>query len=107
MMIKKNNSIQKETKTVNLMIELYCKKNHHSKLLCNDCKQLLKYSIERLNNCVHKMNKPPCSKCKIHCFKPLMRDKIRRVMQFSGPRIIYYYPLFAFQHFLQNKQNKQ
>ena len=32
-----------------------------------------------------------CSNCKVHCYKPEMRKKIRAVMRFSGPRMIFYF----------------
>ncbi len=41
-----------------------------------------------------------CSKCPIHCYKPKMREHIREVMRYSGPRMIFYHPIIAIKHML-------
>ena len=45
-------------------------------------------------------NKPKCSKCPVHCYKPDMREKIKAVMRYAGPRMIYRYPILTGKHFL-------
>lgn len=42
--------------------------------------------------------KPVCGKCKIHCYKPSMREKIKMVMRYSGPRMIYKHPVMLAKH---------
>ena len=34
-----------------------------------------------------------CSNCRVHCYCPDMREKIRMVMRFSGPRMLFYHPV--------------
>lgn len=88
-------SMKLETKALRKMIELYCNKKHDSpKRLCSDCSELFEYAQDRLNRCTYGLNKPVCSKCSIHCYKPNMREKIREVMRFSGPRLIFHSPVF-------------
>ncbi len=41
-----------------------------------------------------------CAHCKVHCYRPEMREKIRKVMRFSGPRMIIYAPKTALWHML-------
>jgi hypothetical protein len=36
--------------------------------------------------------------CPVHCFKPEMREKIKTVMRFSGPLMIYRHPIIGLQH---------
>ncbi len=36
-----------------------------------------------------------CANCKVHCYKPQMREQIRQVMRFSGPRMLLYHPVLA------------
>ena len=45
-----------------------------------------------------------CSNCKVHCYKPEMRQRIREVMRFSGPRMIFFHPVMAVQHVLATKR---
>lgn len=34
----------KEQETIEKMIHIYCKKNHHTKELCSECKELVNYA---------------------------------------------------------------
>lgn len=87
-----------ELETVEFMIRLYCRKKHKSKELCEECERLLGYVRERRSKCPFGDNKTFCSNCKIHCYKPSMKEKIRQVMKFSGPRMLIYDPKLAFKH---------
>ena len=44
-----------------------------------------------------------CSNCKVHCYRPDMRERIRAVMRFSGPRMLLYHPITGIRHFLDNR----
>ncbi|MFO7848709.1 MAG: nitrous oxide-stimulated promoter family protein [Spirochaetia bacterium] len=91
-----------ELKTLEKMITLYCRKHHGTKQeLCTECSTLLDYAFDRLEKCPLKPNKPVCSQCKIHCYKPEKREHIRKVMRFSGPRMMYKNPLGALGHLLR------
>lgn len=92
------NRIESEKHTVRLMIALYCRHHHGGKDLCKDCSQLTDYSASRLDHCKFGNDKPTCKKCPVHCYKPDMRDKIRTVMQYAGPRMILYHPIEAIKH---------
>ena len=39
-----------------------------------------------------------CSQCKVHCYKKDKREQIRKVMRFSGPRMLVYHPVMAICH---------
>lgn len=66
---------QKEKDTVALMIEIYCKKNHKSKHLCQECQQLKDYAFTRSDKCPFMETKTFCSNCKVHCYRPDMQQK--------------------------------
>lgn len=94
--------VEKEKETVELMINIYCKKNHNTnEELCDECRELLKYANKKLDFCKFGDKKSFCSKCNIHCYKKDMREKIKKVMKFSGPRLILYRPLDLIKHILQ------
>jgi hypothetical protein len=95
-----------ELKTVNSMIVLYCRNKHHSKTLCRECLELQEYAAERIGKCKFGERKPVCRKCSIHCYKPQMREKIRDVMRFAGPRMILHDPLAAVKHLIRSLQPK-
>lgn len=68
--------IEKEKRTVALMIRLYCRRCEGNRNLCKDCSELLAYAEARLDRCKFADEKPTCKKCPIHCYKPEMREKV-------------------------------
>ncbi len=95
---------QREKEVVSLMISLYCRKKHGCKELCHECAALDAYAKSRSDHCPFMESKTFCSNCKVHCYKPDMRQKIREVMAFSGPRMIFYHPILAIRHVIESKK---
>ena len=106
-MYKKKPRIEREDKTVRTMIEMYCRGNHHSKELCAKCLEIGEYATKRLNSCPFQEGKTTCAKCRVHCYKPEMRERIRAVMRYSGPRMIYTHPVLAIYHIIDSGRKKQ
>lgn len=98
---------QREKETVSLMIAIYCRKVHGSKSLCPDCEALAEYACQRSDSCPFMETKTFCSNCKVHCYKPDMREKIRAVMRFSGPRMIFHHPVMAIRHLIETRKEKR
>jgi len=95
----KNRRITRERKTVEAMIIIYCRGMHQTgKGLCKDCRTLLEYANRRLNKCPFQEGKTTCANCRVHCYKPDMRNRIRNVMKYSGPRMTYRHPVLALFH---------
>ena len=91
--------IEREKHIIGVMVEIYCKKKHKSKDgLCSECRELLDYSRQRLDKCKFGEQKSYCQKCPIHCYKKDMKEKIKDVMKFSGPRLLFYNPVEFFKH---------
>lgn len=91
-----------EKKVVNKMIRIYCKLRHKtSSGLCNQCLELRNYAMLRLEKCPFGEKKPTCESCSIHCYKDNMRQEIREVMRFAGPRMIFVHPKDAIRHLFQ------
>ena len=91
-------SLHREKKTVEAMIRLFCHDNHETDSLCDDCSELLAYSGARLDHCPFGDEKPKCSHCEVHCYKPEMRERITEVMRYSGPRMLLHHPVMALRH---------
>ena len=100
----KNNRIGRECKTLTTMIDMYCKRNHRGKELCISCMELQNYALKRLASCPFGEEKPTCAKCPVHCYKPEMRERIRAVMRYSGPRMIYTHPVQAINHIIDGRR---
>ena len=106
MIFAKTDRLERERQTIRLMIEIYCRKNHSSGRdglsLCPACQQLADYAMQRIERCPFKANKPTCAKCTVHCYKPAMREHVRQVMRFAGPRMLIYHPVLAIAHLLDD-----
>lgn len=99
---------EREKAIVSDMIALYCRKQHKSKgELCSDCRELKEYAMLRSDKCPFMETKTFCSNCKVHCYKPEMREKIRQVMVFSGPRMMFHHPITAIRHVIESEKEKK
>jgi len=102
-------------KIVGQMIFLYCKKNHTQKgikknlrlkdknancnnVLCFECTLLQNYVNERIDRCPYMKTKSFCSQCPTPCYSKERRAEIKKIMRFSGPRMIFYHPLLTISH---------
>lgn len=99
--------IEKEKKIVKLMISLYCRRKEGNSQLCKDCQSLLDYAQQRLDCCPFKEHKASCKNCHIHCYRSDFREQMRRVMRFSGPRMLLYHPIIALKHLVYNIAKKR
>lgn len=84
------------------MIDFYCSKKH-GEIPCDDCTELKNYAFQRLLICPFKDDKPVCANCTVHCYKSDMRLRIKDVMRFSGPRMLFNHPYLAIMHLLDEK----
>ena len=98
---------QQEKETVSLMIAIYCRRNHGGKALCPDCAALDAYARQRSEKCPFMETKTFCSNCRVHCYRADMREKIRAVMRFSGPRMLFHHPIMAIRHVIETKKEKK
>ena len=90
-----------EVATLKKFFELYCKNNHKEQLdlkkiviykqdqklislnLCKECETLLSYSINKLQNCSHKI-KPRCRVCPNVCYEKEEWKKLSKIMKYSA-----------------------
>lgn len=91
------------------MIALYCRDHHAGESpgtgapveaggLCFECGELLAYARLRLEKCRYGSDKPTCANCATHCYAPTMRERVREVMRYSGPRMLARHPVLAVAH---------
>jgi len=93
--------LERERKTLEAMIGLYCRDRHGIRDgLCPDCAELAEYARQRLLKCPFGEGKTTCAKCPVHCYRPAMRERIRQVMRHAGPRMPYRHPLMTLRHWM-------
>lgn|SRR5262249_8164801 len=91
--------LERERRTVAAMIRVYCRAKHDAgRPLCAECAELEAYTRLRLEKCPYGEAKPTCANCPIHCYQPQRREQVRRVMAFSGPRMLWRHPILAIRH---------
>lgn len=110
-MTSKNSSIadsrrlKREFRTMVAMLRIFCRGRHGSQGgLCADCQQLQEYARGRLDRCPFGAEKPTCVNCPIHCYKPTIREQVREVMRYAGPRMLLRHPWLAIWHLLDSRR---
>lgn len=97
----------REQLTVEKMIDIYCEDNHGLQNgRCESCEGLYRYSCKRIEECNFGENKSVCARCQIHCYRPDMREEIKKVMRYSGPKMPLKHPILTIYHLIDSKRNK-
>ena len=110
-----------ELKTIEAMVAMYCRGHRHlcgqghreersddfgrRQPLCADCVDLQDYAKRRLERCVFGDAKPTCANCVVHCYSAEMRNRIRIVMRWAGPRMLLRHPLLALSHMIYGRRS--
>lgn len=103
---------QHEQEVVQELIQLYCKRLHKVRTknqlgLCPHCQEVLTYAHSRVAACPFMETKSFCSNCKVHCYEPRMREEIRKVMRYAGPRMLFKRPIMVLHHmWLEYKEKR-
>ena len=98
------------------MIAIYCRGNKHkgrtctpqdADALCPDCLRLRDYALDRVAGCPRMEIKTFCSVCPVHCYSHDMREQIRAVMRYSGPRMLLHHPFMTIYHMWLDHQARK
>lgn len=98
---------EKEKQLASQMIALYCRKHHHQEGLCDKCQKLEKYAHMRSDKCPFIETKTFCSNCRVHCYQAKMRGQIKKVMRYSGPRLIFTHPFLVISHIREERKERR
>lgn len=91
--------LAREWKTMTAMVHIYCR-GHHELELCPECRQLLDYAGLRLERCRFGIAKPTCANCPVHCYERQRRERVKAVMRYAGPRMLWRHPVLSVRHWL-------
>jgi hypothetical protein len=91
--------LERERKTIDSMIAIYCRDRHGAASVpCRECTALAEYAHDRLERCPFGHDKPTCLNCKVHCYRSGMQDRVRTVMRHAGPRMLLRHPVLTLLH---------
>ena len=98
--------LDREHRTIAIMVDMYCRENHASDgARCGDCQALLNYADQRIRRCPHGLDKPSCTSCTIHCYQQVWRERMRVVMRYAGPRMLWRHPWLALRHLVDSRRS--
>jgi hypothetical protein len=99
--------MDRERKTIDAMLRIYCHDHHETTNdLCAECAELAEYAHARLDKCPFQEEKTTCANCPIHCYKADKRERVRAVMRYSGPRMLWHHPILTMYHFLDGRRKE-
>ena len=91
--------LAQERQLVHAMVRCYCRGLHGQKTgLCPTCLELDAYADKRLEKCPFGDDKPACVHCPIHCYQATFRERMKEVMRYAGPKMLWRHPILALLH---------
>jgi hypothetical protein len=101
--------LARELATLRAMAGIYCRDRHRGRgarrgELCTDCRTLMDYATRRLDRCVFGEDKPTCANCQVHCYGAAMREEVRVMMRYAGPRMMWRHPWLAIAHLVDGRR---
>jgi hypothetical protein len=85
------------------MIAMRCREVHGGGA-CRECEDLGAYVRLRVDRCPFGPAKATCARCTVHCYRPDMRERIRAVMRFAGPRMAWRHPILSLLHLFDGRR---
>jgi len=97
--------LHREYRTLRAMAGIFCHDIHgEDDGLCDECRDLLEYATRRLDRCVFGDDKPTCANCTVHCYSRDMRERVRDVMRYAGPRMLLRHPWLGISHVIDGRR---
>lgn len=106
-------TVEEEVRLVDLMINVYAAAHRDDRARSDakvlDTEALKTYAHKRIEQCRYRSarEKPFCNVCPVHCYKPEMRQQIRSVMRYSGPRMLFRHPVLSLMHLIGTIRSKK
>jgi hypothetical protein len=118
--------VRKDTRLLGDFTQMYCDANHPDAckgclssvgvdvgaygrrvpVVCDECAALLVYSEKRRAYCP-KDPKPFCSYCDTHCYRSDMREQMRDVMRYAGPRSMWHgHAVDGIKHLIEGRRHR-
>ena len=91
------------------MIEMYCRDHHDGASrdedgLCGDCAELLAYARVAAGQVPVRDGQADLRGLPDALLRPVMRERVRDVMRYSGPRMLKRHPVLAVAHLVDGRR---
>lgn len=87
--------IMEEIRLMEVMIHVYYYKLEEEEI---SEARMLNYARKRLEFCQFGEQKTTCQKCPVHCYQPNYREQMKKIMRYSGPRMLFKHPILTVKH---------
>lgn len=87
--------ILEEIQLIEVMIRLYYRKQFDPSISED---RMLSYARARLSFCQFGESKTTCQRCPVHCYQPKYREQMKKIMRYSGPRMLLQHPILTLRH---------
>lgn len=92
----------RDLKTLEAIGRIYCKAHHQGTEqdeagLCPSCREAVESTFARAANCPnHQTNN--CEDCEVKCQRGDAQKRIKQIMRYSAPRMIFCHPLMTLEY---------
>ena len=91
-----------DLKTLEAIGRIYCSAHHDSAEhdeagLCPSCREAVSATFERASNCPNHQT-GNCEDCEIKCQRGDAQARIRQIMRYSAPRMLFRHPLMTLEY---------
>ncbi len=80
------------------MTRLYCKRIHGSHPMCQQCKALIEFEIQRVSQCTGNTEGTGCQKCTRQCYPDAIRLEINHIVRWAEPKMQWRKPILLARH---------
>ena len=96
----------REFKMIAAMLRMYCRTHHNLKDTLRSASNVPSFArlcAPALGALRVRRGQPTCAKCTVHCYKASMRERVRVVMRWAGPRMLWHHPLLAIRRMIDGR----
>ncbi|UTC63893.1 nitrous oxide-stimulated promoter family protein [Treponema sp. OMZ 792] len=107
--VLKTDKKEQEQRLITKMVEMY-RSFKGREINDDELDELLLYAFKRSESCLYRKNgekKPFCNVCPVHCYKKDMREKIKKIMRYAGPRLLFKHPILSLDHLFKTIYSKK
>lgn len=98
---------EKERRLLSCMVAYYCRKNHGNRVrLCPECADVDRFIRQRCH-CPRQEATRLCRSCPAQCGRPELKEKLRRMVRYACPRMLFRHPVTVSRYVAAARREKK